>query len=125
MEKINKYQYIESMVENYLVNLIEKNEGLCIKFKSTSENGVPDRIVLHKGKTYFVELKAPGEKPRIEQKVVHHLFEDVGIPVYVLDTIELVEQFVKEIVQFNQIQSTEKFTQPFEYIDTFDLERIS
>lgn len=61
--------------------------------------GVPDQIALFKGHTYFVELKAPGEKPRDSQIAVHEIFDEHDVPVYTIDTIEMVDDFIKNILK--------------------------
>lgn len=50
---------IESKIEEYLRKEVERLEGKCLKWVCPQVNGVPDRIVLLNGKTYFVELKRP------------------------------------------------------------------
>lgn len=106
----NKYNYIERAVEQELVNMVKYIGGLCYKFNSASQSGVPDRIVLYNGYTYFVELKQPGEKPRPEQLVIHREMNKRGIPVYVLDTIEQVDAFVEAIKTYDgQIRDPERF----------------
>ena len=54
----------EKEIEKKLKAAVEKEGGLCFKFLS-SVSGVPDRICLFDGGVIvFVELKAPGRKPR-------------------------------------------------------------
>ena len=54
----------EKYIEQKLVREVKKRGGLCEKWNSGS-SGWPDRIVLlPDGKIGFVEVKAPGEKPR-------------------------------------------------------------
>jgi hypothetical protein len=54
----------ERDVEKKLIKSIEQAGGLCLKFVSPGNAGVPDRIVLLPGgKIRFVEVKAPGKKP--------------------------------------------------------------
>lgn len=56
---------LEKAVETYLKKEVEKRGGLCWKFESPGNAGVPDRVVMMpRGWIAFVELKAPGEKPR-------------------------------------------------------------
>ena len=55
---------IEKDIEQYLVQEVEKIGGLCWKFTSPGNAGVPDRIVIYGGQVVFVEVKAPGKKPR-------------------------------------------------------------
>lgn len=90
---------LESTVETYFQKQIRLCGGVTFKFTSPSMRGVPDQIALFKGNTYFVELKAPGEDPRDSQIAVHELFDEHGVPVYTIDTIEMVDQFIKNILK--------------------------
>lgn len=106
----NKTNYIERVVEQELVNMVRYIGGLCYKFNSASQSGVPDRIVLYKGHTYFVELKQPGEKPRPEQLAVHKEMNKQDIPVYVLDDLEKVDAFVEAMKTYEgEIPYPERF----------------
>ena len=59
----------EKEVEQKLVKAVKLAGGFCIKFTSPGFDGVPDRLVLlPKGRIAFIELKAPGKKPRALQK---------------------------------------------------------
>lgn len=48
---------LESRVEEWLKGQTEKHGGMYLKFVSPGNIGVPDRIILYQGRTYFVELK--------------------------------------------------------------------
>lgn len=87
----------EKYIEKYLINRIKELGGKAFKFSSPSNNGVPDRIVLYRGKCYFVELKRPNVKPRRLQKIVHEEFQKLGFKVYVIDSVEKVGDFISEI----------------------------
>ena len=72
--------------------------GLALKFTSPGFDGVPDRIVLFPGgKMAFVEVKAPGEKPRPLQLARHRLLRQLGFRVYVLDNESQIGGIVDEI----------------------------
>ena len=76
----------EKIVEQALVKAVKAVGGICPKFVSPGFDGVPDRIVLLPGaKAGFVEVKAPGEKPRPLQVSRHELLRSLGYRVYVLD----------------------------------------
>lgn len=48
----------ESYIESYLVRKVKEHGGLCYKFVSPGNPGVPDRLIITPtGKTIFVELK--------------------------------------------------------------------
>lgn len=79
----------EKYIENSLVKRVEAAGGLCFKFVSPGMAGVPDRIaLLPDGKITFVEVKAPGKKPRKLQAYVHGLIRALGFRVLVIDSIE-------------------------------------
>ncbi len=87
----------ESKLERQLVSRIERIEGLVFKFTSPGNAGVPDRLILINGKTYFAELKAPGQKLRPIQKHQKRKIEEQGIKVYVVDSRESLEAMINEI----------------------------
>lgn len=89
----------EVRIETLLKRKIEKLGGLCIKFISPSMAGVPDRIILlPKGKIYFAELKAPGEKLRPLQIKRKEQIEKLGFKIYVIDSYEKVDEFLKDVI---------------------------
>ena len=79
--------YREKYMEQKLVREVKKRGGLCEKWNSGS-SGWPDRIVLlPDGKIGFVEVKAPGEKPRKIQVHRHDQLRALGYKVFVLDDL--------------------------------------
>ena len=77
---------LERDIERRLVLAVKAREGLCLKFISPGWNGAPDRIVLLPGeKMGFVEVKAPGQKPRSLQFFRHEQLRHLGFQVFVLD----------------------------------------
>lgn len=86
----------EKDIELYLKKEVEKRNGLCLKWVSPGNAGVPDRIVITMAYTCFVELKRPGEKPRPLQQAWIHKLRDRHRKVYVLDSKEAVDQFIFE-----------------------------
>lgn len=76
----------EKAIEQKLTLMVKRQGGICLKFVSPGFVGVPDRIVLLPGGCVaFVEVKAPGEKPRLLQISRHKLLQRLGFKVYVLD----------------------------------------
>lgn len=79
----------EKEVEKKLVTAVKKMGGICPKWVSPGTDGMPDRIVLLPGgKIVFVELKAPGKKPRALQIRRHEELRRLGFQVLVLDDPE-------------------------------------
>lgn len=88
----------ESKIEKRLKKEIELIGGKALKFVSPGMSGVPDRIVLlPHGRIVFIELKAPGKKPRpIQIKRIKEL-KDLGFDVRVIDSIDKVKEFINDI----------------------------
>jgi hypothetical protein len=76
---------MEKDIEKYLKNQIDDMGGLCLKFISPGNAGVPDRIViLPGGRVWFVELKAEGGRVRPLQRWWQKRLQAVGIPSLVI-----------------------------------------
>lgn len=79
---------LEKAIEHHLVMETEKAGGKALKFVSPSLAGMPDRLILlADGKMGFVEVKAPGQKPRPLQLKRHAMLRRLGYQVFVLDAI--------------------------------------
>ena len=87
----------EAIIEKHLKKEVEKAGGMCIKF--TGQKDVPDRVVILNGITAFVEVKAPGVKPRASQKRMFGKMYDAGAIVFVLDS----KEGVTEILRFMRL----------------------
>ena len=76
----------EIIVERKLITAVKKRGGICPKWVCPGCDGMPDRMVLlPNGKIGFVEVKAPGEKPRALQLARHRILRKLGFLVFVLD----------------------------------------
>lgn len=76
----------EKEIEKKLTLEVKKRGGLAVKFVSPGSDGMPDRIVLMpEGKIAFVEVKAPGKRPRPLQMARHKLLRALGFLVFVVD----------------------------------------
>ena len=88
----------EKVVEQKLVKSVKAAGGIALKFTSPGFDGMPDRIILMPGgRMAFVEVKAPGEKPRALQVSRHRLLRRLGFRVYVLDDVGQIGGIVNEI----------------------------
>ena len=65
----------EKQLEKYLRLRIEERGGVCLKFVSPGQDGVPDRVVVMPGgRVYFVELKTQaGKLSRIQKYQLQRL----------------------------------------------------
>lgn len=88
----------EKEIEHFLVIETRKRGGVALKFVSPSFCGMPDRLVLlGDGKSGFVEVKAPGEKPRLLQLKRHAMLRALGYQVFILDGKNQVESILEQI----------------------------
>lgn len=89
---------LERTIERRLFESTKKRGGIAYKFTTTNRAGIPDRMVcLPGGKIAFIELKAPGKKPRPLQQVRHNELEALGQKVFVIDDINQIEGVLDEI----------------------------
>lgn len=92
----------ERDIENYLRDQVKKAGGKAYKFESPGNDGVPDRIVIFPGNIInFVELKAPGKKPRPLQVKQMNTIKSFGCDVRVIDSKEGVDQFIEKVSGVN------------------------
>ena len=88
----------EKTIEQKLVRATKAAGGIAPKFVSPGFDGMPDRmIILPGGRIGFVEVKAPGKKPRPLQISRHDLLRRLGCRVYVLDDTGQIETILREI----------------------------
>ena len=87
---------LEKQIERKLTEEVKKLNGMCLK--QTSLAGIPDRLVLMPGgKMAFVELKAPGEKPRKLQQVRIKQLRKMGFMCFVVDGPEMISNVLDSI----------------------------
>ena len=88
----------EKQIEQRLVKAVKARGGLCPKLVSPGTDGMPDRMVLlpdsHMG---FVEVKAPGEKPRPLQQRRHEQLRELGYKVSGRDHPDQIPPILDEI----------------------------
>ena len=88
----------EKPLEARIKREVEKQGGLCIKLFSQWFTGLPDRMILMPaGRIYFVEMKSTGRNPSGRQKIVFETFQRLGFTVHVIDTDELIDNFIRHI----------------------------
>lgn len=79
----------EKSIEQKLEKAVRAAGGICPKLVCPGFDGMPDRLVLlPRGALGFVEVKAPGKKPRPLQSARHELLRSLGYRVYILDGAE-------------------------------------
>lgn len=88
----------EQQIEKYLEKLAKQNDFLYYKYVSPGNRGVPDRTLIGHGHTIFVELKAPGGKPRILQKKIIKKMREHGADVRVISEKQQCEDLINELI---------------------------
>lgn len=88
----------ESKIEARLVKMVRDRGGLCYKFVSPGNPGVPDRLVITPdGRTFYVELKNEVGRLSNIQKWQHEELRKRGVDVRTLNSMEQVAAFVEEV----------------------------
>lgn len=88
----------ESSIESRLVRMVRDRGGLCYKFVSPGNPGVPDRIVITPaGRTVYVELKTEVGRLAAIQKWQHEELRKRGADVRTLKGLDQVKAFVEEV----------------------------
>lgn len=85
----------ERTVEKTLVDRVKAKGGEVRKLRWVGRNGAPDRLVMLPGRLIFVELKAPGKKPRKNQEREHERLRRAGLEVAVVDSLVKVEDLLR------------------------------
>jgi hypothetical protein len=88
----------EKEIEIYLRDQVKKAGGKAYKFESPGNDGVPDRLVIFPGnRIYFVELKAPGRKPRPLQVKQMNTLSGFDCNVRMIDSKKGVDEFIAKV----------------------------
>lgn len=76
----------------YMLARVRTLGGLARKVTWQGRAGAPDWLIMINGRTVWIELKAPGEKPRLAQVVEFQLLKRFGgIDVIVCDSPESID----------------------------------
>jgi len=90
---------IESKIEKYLFDEIKKVNGMCLKWVSPGNKGVPDRIIFLNKQIWFIELKSTtGERTKL-QIFFEKLLLQYTNNYKVINSKEQVDIFIKDILK--------------------------
>lgn len=82
----------ERTIEHQLKKAVEASGGLCWKLVCPGTSGVPDRICMMNNRAIFVEVKAPGEKPRPIQVRRMNQLRQQGFTALVIDSVDGIQE---------------------------------
>ena len=91
----------EARIENWLVRQVRDLGGICDKFTSPSNPGVPDRlIVMPGGRVIFVELKTETGKLANIQVWQHKRYRERGADVRLIKGMDEARKLVEELKEY-------------------------
>lgn len=88
----------EKPLERCLDKSVRNLGGWTLKLLPTFVRGLPDRLVLHQGRAFFCEIKTTKKRPEPAQVVVHRKLKKYGFEVYIIDSTEAINNFIKLLV---------------------------
>lgn len=89
----------ESQIEARLVRMVQEHGGLCYKFVSPNNPGVPDRLVITPdGRTIYVELKTEDGLLSALQRYQISEMRRRGADVRVINGLDAVKAFIEEVM---------------------------
>ncbi len=87
---------MEKQIEQAFARAVKARGGIALKLNPLGMSGIPDRMVLlPNGICFFVELKAPGQKPRPLQIRRMEQLEKLGFRCFVLDNKKQIEEVLE------------------------------
>lgn len=89
----------ESALQKHLKRWCERYGIACYKFASPSRRGVPDLILIYKGRVVFVELKSPAKTGKLStlQRYELKLLTLHGAEVYVIDDYDQANAIIDDL----------------------------
>jgi len=88
---------MEKTLEKRLRLAVEKLGGKCLKFVSPGNAGVPDRMVLLRGRVWFVEVKTEHGVLSALQVAVHKILAATGHEVRIIKNEQDLRNLLHEI----------------------------
>lgn len=86
----------ESELETKLTQYCQEIGALTYKFRSVGIRGVPDRVIIYRGKVMFIELKAPGKKPSPQQYYHLRRIKAQGVIAEWADNIQRIKEIIRQ-----------------------------
>lgn len=88
----------EQVIEQKLRVAVAAAGGWALKLSCPGTGGIPDRMLLFpEARIGFVEVKAPGKKPRQLQIAQMNKLKKLGFPVFVLNDTDQIQKIIEEV----------------------------
>lgn len=84
----------EQQIQTKIINTLRKDGWYVNKLINTSLKGVPDLIAHKEGRTVYIEVKRPGQKPRPLQEFRMKELEKYGIKTLVFYSVDDAKTFL-------------------------------
>lgn len=91
----------EKDIEKRVCDYAKTRGFLVYKFTSPARAAVPDRLLIYKGTTFFIEFKAEGKAPTPSQLREHSRLREHGIAVFVVDNVVDGKNIIDDLLKFN------------------------
>ena len=102
----------ENKVETYLDEQVTAIDGMTRKWVSPGHDGVPDRIVIHRGRVCFVEVKTTDGDRTVPQQREHKRLKDHGAEVTTVYGHNGVDLFVHDLMNDRDLTPQNKKGEP-------------
>jgi len=89
----------ENKVERHLTASVEEIGGVSRKWVSPGRDGVPDRIIIYKGRVVFVEVKTCGGRLSSVQEREHERLRAAGAEVVTVYGEEEVNDLIGGLIE--------------------------
>ena len=88
----------EKTLQAKIQTLCKKSCIMSLKIGAVSTRGVPDLMLLYKGRVIFIEVKTPtGRLSRLQRAQIAKI-RAVDVPVYVVDNFETAEAIIRGLI---------------------------
>lgn|SRR5574344_218599 len=97
LENIVKHAELsEKSIERYLVDLVSRLGGICLKYSNPNMVGYPDRVVLLPGGvTIWIELKSAGRHVTKIQQIRIADMAAMGHKIFIADSKEDINEIIR------------------------------
>lgn len=87
----------ERDIEKAFTAKVKAAGGEIRKVKWIGRKGAPDRVVMLNGTVWWIEFKAPGERPSAQQASEHRRMKKMGMRVVVIDRFAEVDDLLRVV----------------------------